>query len=509
MLTSLNADAKENTRLAREWLEHKKIPFQIDQRGKHPAFVLRKDNAEQRVTFAGSPSAYAGGQILKDVKVAALRLGYLKPDEPRTRSTIKLSRRAREIGHALEALARRYDVHVSFHQGGVHPYALFERDGQSTKLVFSGTPSDRRTVLNQRAEAKRIFEKMGWAPVSEEEKSVVGLVSTGKGSMFDAQSSSQGPASPVKVIKPSGETDIMVAGVAVPKVPEIAKKLAGTKSKGPPAYQAWMKKRNAWLDAVFEADPKTRWEDVVAALELAGYKTTLGAVQQALRVYRLKQKKTPLSPSRTVFPKPQITVDMAAQLRILRDPPQVPEFARRVYDHRVTFGGTGVPYEYRQWSDKVRYPWAVSAFNVGATTEQVAGALRRAGHPITDSAAMLMERRWRRECYEATKPKSVAEKPVADNRGEQTARRAPETEPEIALKGPAFDSFVEKFLSSGGASPMDTLLKAINTFVDGAVAERLGGLDIEGLKKKAAKWDAYQQVREAKRKMAELDGDEN
>ena len=49
----------------------------------------------------------------------------------------------------------------SFSIGGKHPYVEFEFDGKTHKRVFPGTPSDRRSFLNQKMDFRRKLRDLG------------------------------------------------------------------------------------------------------------------------------------------------------------------------------------------------------------------------------------------------------------------------------------------------------------------------------------------------------------
>lgn len=74
MTVGLNQKAKENIRLATEWLADNMVPYDIDKRGKHPAFVFTRGLNTRRIGFSGTPGKYAGDQILRNVQRAVADL---------------------------------------------------------------------------------------------------------------------------------------------------------------------------------------------------------------------------------------------------------------------------------------------------------------------------------------------------------------------------------------------------------------------------------------------------
>lgn len=72
----LNSKAKEHVEWAVAWLENNNIPASIEFRGKHPSFVLERFGNRRRVVFAGTPSSITPNAVFRDVRAAALELGY-------------------------------------------------------------------------------------------------------------------------------------------------------------------------------------------------------------------------------------------------------------------------------------------------------------------------------------------------------------------------------------------------------------------------------------------------
>lgn len=465
-----------------------------------------------------------------------------------TPSTLTLSKGSKEIAQAIYNVAQEFGAHISFWMGGKHPFAKIEREGKFFKLHFAGSPGDsRRAARNQEADTRRICRRAGWSPIPAEKKEqpVTTLAQTGKGSMFDAQPGSRGPASPVRSV---GNEAITVGDppIAIPFIPDIAKRLAGIKSKGPTAYQAFTKRRNQWAAQVYAANPNNPriWDDMVAALELGGYKTTVSALQQAVRIIRQKADRPTADvfskPSadgekkRINFPRPTIEPDHAKLAAILKSPPHIPEFARREIGavNMVKGGENPLTSEYRMWAANERYRWIAMALDAGGTDEQILAALRAAGHPIRATAMQLADRRWRKEAWEAGEAARAAEAArVARLAAEKAAKKAAKApvlteHPKASVVWNALDESeaeeveelprsqpARKAVVAAQEEPEDAIsyqgiIRAVRAVVEAEVAKAIGGLDIEALKKKAHKWDTYQKMKALRAELSALGDDD-
>lgn len=491
-MINLNQKAKENTRRAREWLNEQRISYDIELRGARPCFVLKHNGKSRRVTFSGSPSAYAGDKVWRQVVNEMRLLGY--EERYLKKSTIKLNGRAREISDALTELAAQHRVHISFHQSGTHPYALLQVGDKERKLHFAGSPSDHRAAANQVSYAKRLFAEMGWLkpePVEatapkKEEKEMTKMAVTGPGSMFDAQQPSQGPASPV-----TQYGGLSVFGVPMIPVPKCAlNREAGKKGGGfGSEYRKFALARDAWAKRVLDAKPaqmsiEDAYAEMVAAFALVGYTVTSGALSQGIRM--MLKRKGEFASRRA--PIPPVAFDPAGLLVALRDPPTIPEFARRSY----AFGE--YPQEFKNWAVEHRTPWLMKVFGLGGTKEQAVEVLSKAGHPAAEWAVKKVWMDFRK--LKLKQAEAEKEKEARAN------RKAVEN---IVVKNNKPDNVVLPKAVALTGNAADTLQIAIKALVDEQVAKAMGGLDIEALKKKAARWDAYQAMKEAKARFASLD----
>lgn len=49
---------------------------------------------------------------------------------------------------------------IEYAMGGVHPYVRVQLGTQTRRVIFGGTPSDRRAMLNNRSNLRRILRDM-------------------------------------------------------------------------------------------------------------------------------------------------------------------------------------------------------------------------------------------------------------------------------------------------------------------------------------------------------------
>lgn len=106
---------------------------------------------------------------------------------------------------------------------------------------------------------------------------MVDLVSTGKGSMFDAQESSRGAASTVRFIMPDGRTG--VKGIPLFDLPDIAR---GEPDRSED-YRAFVRQRTEWVARVMAAGGRTF--EARMALQQAGHMVTDQTLNKHQEIY--------------------------------------------------------------------------------------------------------------------------------------------------------------------------------------------------------------------------------
>ena len=414
---NLNAKAKENIRLAREWMEENGVPVVIEGMGNgHPCFVLRHNGKTARQKFAGSPSIWSGHKVLKGVKRTLKSLGWTPPP----------------------------------------------------------TPSKPKP--------------------QPQETDVTKLVQTGRGSMFDAQRPTTGPASDPIVWRPGDPSltgEIEVGGISVPTITEAARAEGGNRGRPSPEYKAYLDRTCEWADKIVDriGSSQKNWQDMAAALELSGHKVTADALVQRWRVWKQKRgeyQRKHASPVKKVE-----VSDPAALINHMRTPIHIPEAARRSYG----FGEQ--PGDVRRWAIDVRGPWINKAMDLGATAEQVAEALSKMGHPVKADAVRVVRRRVMQE---------RAEEAAVEAEREQ--KKAARDERKAERESPIVQKVDPEVRRSRGAATGD-LVSQIASLVEAEVQRRLDGLDIAELKRDAAKWRAHVEYQAAKKRLKAALGDDD
>jgi len=200
----------------------------------------------------------------------------------------------RDFAENIDTFAARRGVKVGIDFGGSHPKLVFEKGERSRKWAIPSTPSDTRSLLNLGADIRRMFNTMGWmAEEPEVETTEAVEVKTHAPPRLvqkDEESAMTMTAPPLS--RPDAPN---VKGWEVPSIPECAKGAQTKGGKKTGEYAAFAEKRARWADIVLRAGGS--WEEIVAALGVAGHITNKEAVAQGL--YQLRRKNSILDTVRT------------------------------------------------------------------------------------------------------------------------------------------------------------------------------------------------------------------
>jgi len=211
-----------------------------------------------------------------------------------------LSKDAREFAENIDEWASKRGVTVSVENGATHPRFVFERGTRTRHFVFSSTPSDHRSRLNESSRIRRLFEEENWEEIVERR---VEVRANDRGATFHNPSS--GAASPVtrpfiphqpKEAEPvvvqmtapplSHPDAIHLLGWEVPFVPECAKSSVQHGGRRSQEYVDFTVKRTHWVNTVRRAGAD--WPEIIQTLAKAGHNASRGALEQAIHKTRVK-----------------------------------------------------------------------------------------------------------------------------------------------------------------------------------------------------------------------------
>ncbi len=207
-----------------------------------------------------------------------------------TQSTTTLNPKAKPLAERISALAEKCGVHVSWHMGGVHPYALLEKDGVSRKHVIAGTPGDHRGEENNLSDLRRLFRSVGWFILDENIQEST-YAATTVNALPPKDYAPPRKVTPDEEQVPAKQTPpplsdpraIHVNGWEVPHIPDIAKGKAtpGRKSQ---EYIDFLVHRDHWVSVVMRSGPGGNMENILDALSRAGHETTEKALRKRIQM---------------------------------------------------------------------------------------------------------------------------------------------------------------------------------------------------------------------------------
>ena len=153
-------------------------------------------------------------------------------------------------------------AHTFTHLKGGHLAVVMRRQGKTRRVVFSASPSDRRSVENVLRDVRKEARVLGWTPKSQEDK--MGICIGGSYAHKPKTEASIGPAGPVTITRPSPD-----------KAPAPPARFA-FKRFGPgnmdKQLRAALAKRNDW--AIKQEDAGRPHEDILKDLTEVGWVLT-------------------------------------------------------------------------------------------------------------------------------------------------------------------------------------------------------------------------------------------
>ena len=157
-------------------------------------------------------------------------------------------------------------AHTFTHLKGGHLAVVMRRQGKTRRVVFSASPSDRRSVENVLRDVRKEARVLGWTPKSQEDN--MGICIGGTYGHKPQPQVSTGPAGPVTVTKPENRAP-------APPPQYVGKKFAPATSN--PKLRLQLSRRNDW---VIGEDEKGRpHADILKELcEVGWYLTNVASV---------------------------------------------------------------------------------------------------------------------------------------------------------------------------------------------------------------------------------------